>query len=47
MEKPLDLPVLIGAIGKLLAEPVYARLSRITNKNFSTIKLSSARERER
>ena len=46
MEKPLDLPVLLAAIGKFLTEPAYARLSRITNKNFSTIKLSSVRERE-
>jgi CheY-like chemotaxis protein len=41
MEKPLDFPILLAAIEKLLEEPEHERLARITNENFTTLKLNS------
>jgi two-component system response regulator VicR len=44
MEKPLDLPVLLQSIKKLLAEPRPDRIVRLTNGSFRTACLASRRE---
>ena len=36
MEKPLHLPLLLEAIGELLAEPLPQRLARLTRSDFAT-----------
>jgi len=41
MEKPLDLPVLLQAIEKLLAEPDPKRLARLCDPSFKTALLSA------
>lgn len=46
MEKPLDCAALLAAVEKLLAEPSYERLARITNQNFRTARLNSAGRKE-
>jgi CheY-like chemotaxis protein len=46
MEKPLDFPVLLAEIDKLLNEPEHERLARLTDQNFRTIKLSSGSARK-
>jgi len=42
MEKPLDLPVLLRTIRDLLAEPEDQRVARLTDRNFTTARLSPA-----
>jgi two-component system response regulator VicR len=41
MEKPLDLPVLLHTIGKLLAEPDQQRVARMSDPKFRTALLTS------
>jgi len=36
MEKPLDLPLLLKTIRRLLNEPEQARIKRLSDQNFST-----------
>ena len=40
MEKPLDLPVLLGAIQNLLREPLAERIARVESKCFKTLNLT-------
>jgi DNA-binding response OmpR family regulator len=40
MEKPLNLPILLGAIRDLLAEPEAARRRRLTDPQFKTVLLN-------
>ena len=46
MEKPLDFPVLLAAIEKLLSEPPHERLARITAAGFATQRLGSVRDHQ-
>jgi len=40
MEKPLDLPLLLRTIKRLLVEPDEERIRRITGRNFKTVLLT-------
>ena len=42
MEKPLDLQLLLDILKKLLAESEQERTVRLTNRNFTTLRLGSA-----
>jgi len=41
MEKPLDIPVLLETMRKLLAEPLETRLARIAGKNPQTLHIEA------
>jgi len=43
MEKPLDLPLLLQTIKRLLEESEEQRLARLTDSKFNTLVLVSAR----
>lgn len=42
MEKPLDLPILLRAIRRLIHEPQKTRFGRLTGRHFKTISLKSS-----
>ena len=42
MDKPLDIPSLLETMGKLLAEPLGARLARIAGRNPHTLHLETS-----
>jgi len=41
LEKPLDIPVLLETMSKLLAEPMETRLARIAGKNPRTLPIDA------